>query len=266
MTTKEALEKFLESRRAKNVAARTILWYRIILERYAAIYPNLPDDTQSLEGFIASCQAGDERKHGYYRALKAFYRWLARRKYLSGDIIFGLDHPQRSKKDRPALDLDQLAALLEYPHEPIMKGSLIFLADTGSRLGELHSLEPGSFYKWGKLRVVRISGKTGARVIPVSEICYQLLKPYIPFRYKTDWLGRLISQAFKDAGVPGTAHTLRHTFGTLWEGDIDNLQRILGHSTIATTMIYRHIKMEALQKDHALNSPLKRLPKQMSLW
>ena len=110
--------------------------------------------------------------------------------------------------------------------------------------------------EWGPL--ARINGKTGERTVPISENTYQMLRKVLPFNVKVGQLTRLVSQAFKDAHVTGTAHNLRHTFGTYWGGkDILMLKRIMGHSNISTTEMYRDLQFKDMCEQQHRFSPLK---------
>ena len=62
--------------------------------------------------------------------------------------------------------------------------------------------------------------------------------------HETD-IQRAIKAAARKAGIPKrvSPHTLRHTFAThLWQAhdDIRQMQQMLGHSAVRTTMIYTH--------------------------
>lgn len=77
-----------------------------------------------------------------------------------------------------------------------------------------------------------------------------------------DWtIQRAMKEAVRVAGIsqPATPHTLRHCFAThlLQAGtDIRNIQALLGHSSVETTMIYTHV---AAISRTGVRSPLDRI-------
>jgi integrase/recombinase XerD len=209
-----------------------------------------------VEDFLSTCEAGDERKHGYYRAIRALYRFASRR-LKQFNPVDALDPPKRLKKQPRILMPDELDQLLSYPHPAKVKAALLFLIDTGCRVGEIINLQVSDFNQTPFGYIARLSGKTGMRYVPVSYEVYQAMLRVLPFGWKKHWLGELITKGFKEANIQGSAHTIRHTFCTLWKGDVFALQRIVGHARIGTTQLYRHLQTEYLSEQHQQFSPLK---------
>jgi len=106
---------------------------------------------------------------------------------------------------------------------------------------------------------IRLTGKTGSRTIPMLEPVKKTLYPIKKDigRVFPDWHPDTVShwtqEALKDAGVVNhRLHDLRHTCATylLKNGvKIEVVQRILGHSQIATTMIYAKVLDEIMKQE-----------------
>lgn len=255
MNTLEAISLFLQSRQAKGLSAMTMRWYRGTLGGFALKFKKLPKRPEPIEEFLISLPVGDERRHGYYRAIRALYRWLHKRRKIANPIDL-IDPPKRSPKQRGFLTPDQIDQLISFPHIPVIKACLIFLVDTGCRISELASISREEFVEtpWGW--IVKVKGKTGERYLPVSTEVYNAIVGYLPLPFTPYRLRIKIARAFKDAHIGGSSLTLRHTFGTLWEGDELVLQRIMGHSSLQTTKIYRQPRIELMARQHHRFSPL----------
>ena len=145
---------------------------------------------------------------------------------------------------------------------------LALLYGTGLRRGELERLDLSAFDR--AEATLRIDGrKTGReRIVPVCELVHRCLEAYAPGRHnvleRTTHLGesallvsrrgtRLTAQAISNgihafarrAGVPlVSVHQFRHSCASdLLEAGVHlaEVQRILGHQGIATTVRYTHI-------------------------
>jgi integrase/recombinase XerC len=259
MNTSKAVELFIQSCRARGLSPNTVRWYGGILLWFAIKYTILPSTPEACETFILSCQGGDERRHGYYRALNAFYRYTENRLNIPNNPMDKISPPRVKPKLPRPISAEQLNQLLMFPHKERVVAMLLFLSDTGVRLGELVSLAPNDVVETYLGYIASVTGKTGARLVPFSPMTFTAINKYLPLNISRSRASHIIKQAFVDAHVPGSALNLRHTFGTLWNGDIDILQRIMGHSKISTTMRYRKLHTEDISKAHNINSPLKRV-------
>lgn len=127
----------------------------------------------------------------------------------------------------------------------------------GARIGEACNLERASFMPDADL--VRIKGKTGERIVPVSRLARHMvlaLPGDKPFPYHIQTYSHWVSAAFRAVGLQGSAHSLRHTFCSLWKGDIISLRAITGHTSVQMLENYRHRKVEEAARQHVNHSPL----------
>jgi site-specific recombinase XerD len=146
--------------------------------------------------------------------------------------------------------------------------ALALLYGTGLRRGELERLNLEAFDR--SLGTLKIDGRKSGRerCVPVSDLIYRCLEGYLPARHnlleRTGKLAlpallvtrrgeRLSAQAISNgihalavrAGVPlVNVHQFRHSCASdLLEAGVHlaEVQRILGHQGIATTVRYTHI-------------------------
>lgn len=159
---------------------------------------------------------------------------------------------------------------------------LMFLFDTGVRVGELSNLRKDDLDM--KRRTARVVGKGRKwRTVFFSPQTAVTLQRYLQRQTAVErksevvfcgWRGRplttygvhqMLALRAERAGVVSRVnpHAFRHTFATNFlrmGGDASSLQRILGHSDISTTIRnYAHLVDEDLSKAHDQFSPMSRV-------
>lgn len=263
--TESLVNGFLESGRNRGLSSQTTRWYEGILYPFAARYPELPISPGPIEAYIGSYNAGADRKHAVYRALRAFYNFINKRFDTENPIPL-ISPPRRRPVEKEALTLEQLKHLLDYPgHDHMTKAFLHVFADTGCRLGEASQLTGKDI---GEANLT-LKGKTGTRVVPILPEVKAMLVGIMPpstakdqrlFPHTKDHLGKLIKRSMIAAGLEGfSCHSLRHTFCTLFTGTDSALKQITGHHSWQMIDNYRHRKDAHAADQHRLHSPLAQL-------
>lgn len=267
MLTHEGVSAFLASAKARRLSPRTIEWYAMILNRFAHRFNQLPTRAEPVEVFLGEVNGSAETRRGYYRGLRAFYRFLEKRHRVRNPMAVISPPPARRKLPR-SLSIVELGWMLAVPLSRRDRTLVSLLIDTGIRIGEALSLSPADIGE----QTIRVSGKTGEREVPVSSLVLEQLRGLGDGRHV--FLGHkgpltrsggysIVRQAMKKAGIEGRKsgpHTLRHTLGRQYisaGGDLVSLQRILGHSSIQTTRIYAEMAMDDITRQHHRFTPLK---------
>jgi len=218
-------------------------------------------------------------------ALKAFYQFLVRQKYIERDPTASVESPKLKKRLPRVLTISEVEKLLgqpvgDSPQSARDKAMLELLYATGIRVSELitlnlHDINLDAGY-------VRCIGKgSKERIVPVGSIAVRGIKEYLQHgrpRFVTNGAekalfvnhhgGRLTRQGFwkivkkyaHDAQIPKdiTPHTLRHSFAThlLENGaDLRSVQEMLGHADISTTQVYTHVTKSRLKDVYAKAHP-----------
>lgn len=205
-------------------------------------------------------------------ALKSFCSFLRKHGDMGTDIGKNLSSPKVDRYVPKAVSHDDALRLLEQPvrdtpnrPESVRdKAMLEVLYGTGMRVSELVALDVEDIdLERGE---VRCQGKAGrSRVVPLSPRAIETVKVYCDeararlVQDETRALfvnhrgGRLTRQGFwlilksyaERAGIDAmTPHTLRHSYAiqALRNGaELRDIQRHLGHVSIATTQVYREL-------------------------
>jgi len=244
-----------------------VAWYGVLLRRFNYACPELPTEPGAIERFLGDLQGSDETRHGYYRALRAFYGWASKRLKVK-NAMKKLSPPRRQKKRPRTLTLAELGWLLAAPLGERDRALVNLFIDTGIREGEAVGLGRDDIED----ETIVVEGKTGQREVPISEETRrQLLEIAVDGYIFAGSRGPLtasgayqaVVRAMTLAGISGKKlgpHTLRHTFGRQYVvagGDLVSLQRILGHASISTTRIYADLDLRDVVNQHRRFTPLR---------
>ena len=247
----------------------TISWYERLCGAFLRRQGGGIVGVVEVEEFLGGLRGSDATRHAYFRALRAYFNWRAERGGEPSPMA-RLRAPKVRMGGPRSLDAAGLRRVLAAAISRRDKGLMALLADTGVRLGEAVGLT------WADVSAesstIRVDGKTGPREVPISEFTrWALTGVDLPFRSRrrgrppltVNGAGQAVRRIMRRAGVEhGSAHLMRHTFGRLyWRngGDVFSLQRIMGHSNMATTRIYVEMDTADLVRQHRRFSPIVRL-------
>lgn len=224
---------------------------------------------------------------GYVRSLKVFFSWIEAEGYTDSNIMKRIPVPRAPVKVVNTFSDEQFARLVELCYRDNGRGYrnltiLLVMLDSGIRVGECKDIDMDDVdLENGSIRIR--SGKGGReRVVPIGSLVQKSLWKYINQgrpRPLTQQVGRLFLSAEglpltrsgiqqmirrygRRAGISGvrcSPHTLRHTFAKnylLNGGDIFSLQKILGHSSLASVRSYLNLFAADVKRQHIRFSPV----------
>jgi integrase/recombinase XerC len=220
------------------------------------------------------------------QALRSFYRYLARRHNARSNPAAEL---QLAKLDKPlpAFVRQNEVTRLTEEYTPdsgseyiVVRNRLIItlLYQTGMRVSELVGLTDAATDTFkGELKVLGKRNKE--RIIPFGESLKEQIENYRKIRASLptkdpnlflrpdgspltrNIIYRIVRSAMEQTGVSSTKkspHVLRHTFATHMVdngADLTAVQKILGHTSLATTQIYTHTSFRELRDTYMKAHP-----------
>ena len=271
MTTEEMAQKFLAYCRMRGLASKTIEYYQWVLGKLLSECPELPTMPDQIATVLDDPKLGLVSRRALERGIRIFLKW-AEDAHGHPNPLRGIKKMKKVKTLPRVLYENEVAALWAACETQQQRAMIKVFLDTGIRLDELTRL------RWSDIDTdtnsIRVDGKTGPRVIPISPSVLESLQGLGDSVHV--WVSSngpmtraavqsAIRRIFRKAGLRGPKlgpHILRHSFGTHYivnGGKVTHLQLIMGHASIETTMIYVHLAANHLKADHAAHSPALRL-------
>ena len=202
--------------------------------------------------------------HQCYSALKFFYTITLNQDWERMKI----PRVKQKKKLPDVLSRKEIRSLLDVTRNIKHKAILMVTYSAGLRVSETASLKVQDFDS-ARMAIKVNDGKGQKdRYTLLAKTTLRFLRNYYQMYRPEDWLfegqkkinplsvtslQRVFMSAKQKVGIQKkvSMHSLRHSFAThlLEQGtDIHKVQRLLGHRSINTTMIYLHLKRENLMK------------------
>lgn len=203
------------------------------------------------------------------KGIQAFFRFLGL------DVAEGLAPPKRGERMPRYISESEAHALLEAARENKRDYAILkMLAYTGLRVSELCILNIDDVDLNEKIVSVKSGKGDKDRIVVLDDTTIAALKEYLLGKENMNGalfetmrgrispisVQRIVRHYANSAGIQKkvTPHVLRHTFATalLRRGaDIRIIQKLLGHSSIATTQIYTHVDEAMLKSVYEKTKP-----------
>ena len=243
-------------------------------------------DFEKLREYLHFIQKFDYKKTTIARktaAIRTFYKYLFRERYIDSNPAVSLSAPKRPKSLPKFLTPDEVEKILnnmkiDTPAGFRNKVIIELLWATGMRVSELSNLNFGDlnldeneikvFGKGAKERIVLVSDRAKGYLIQYINTARNLLAPGYEigetteksplfinntgYRLQNKTIRNAINEVVEKIELPKhvTPHVFRHSFATkLIENgaDLRVVQELLGHAGISNTQIYTHISMKHMK-------------------
>ena len=224
---------------------------------------------------------------GYCRTLKAFFSWAGREGYMVVGQVGAIPATRATTKVVNTFSREQRGRLTGLCRASVSDGDrnlamLLLMLDTGIRVSELVGIGLDDVnLPEGYIRITKGKGSK-ERDVPIGSLVQKSLWKYInnsrplPICQQVTGLflsdrglpltksgvQQMLRRYGRRAGINGTRcspHTFRHTFAKnylLNGGDIFSLQKILGHSSLASVRLYLNLFAADVKKQHMRFSPV----------
>jgi integrase len=259
--------QFAQSLSARTVAERTASVMRCA--QWAGTDPEALRSDQ-IAGWLAhGADWAARTRWTYHGALAAWFRWLEQQEYRDTNPMDKVGRPRRPRSEpRPVSDSNMRRLLRSQMH--CRTRAMVLLASLqGLRAHEIAKIK-GEHLDLIAGAIV-VSGKAG--VTATMPLHHLVLEQAFKMPRKGFWfpgpvdghqrresVSGTVKEAMIRAGVPGSAHQLRHWYGTALVRagvDLRTVQTLMRHQNLASTAIYTAVADEQRTKGMQLLDPFR---------
>lgn len=255
-------KRMIEDLRIRNYSAKTIRHYVRQVAAFARHFGKSPDvlgpeHVRGFQVYLIEKKLSWSAFNTAVCALRFFYRVTLKKDW----PVEQLPYAKRPKVLPTVLSKEEVVRLFAATPHPTHRVILMTAYAAGLRASEVLGLRVEDIDSNRMLICVRQGKGQKDRYVSLSATLLDALRAYAKGRGLKTWLfpGRRPEKPLnvataekaclkvaKAAGLRKhvTMHTLRHTFAThLLEAGVDlrTIQRLLGHKSLSTTMIYTHV-------------------------
>lgn len=245
--------------RAQSWSERTISERVGLVRRVAAGRDPIALTTDEVVAFLATIRVAASSRRTYDASLRAWFRWCVSTGRRPDDPMADLPRPRDIRRDGVHLRTEHVRQLLDSSMHYRTRTMILLAAYQGLRVHEIARVRGIDVDTVGQ--TITVDGKGGVRAyLPLHPVIAAKSEKYGPgwwfVQHVPNRLGRsgghilgnsvsrIVGDAMARAGVPGTAHSLRHYFASelLRQGaDIRVIQQLMRHASLATTERYLHV-------------------------
>jgi integrase/recombinase XerD len=271
----EKLQMFLAVKKLDGLSKLTLKNYQRDILKFSSVIkkPVNTITTMDIRMYLAfiSKNIKDTTISTKTSTLKTFFGWLLEEEFIIKDPTKKIKTPKVGKRLRNALTEEELEILRNNCKTLREKALLEFIFSTGCRLSEVHDLNTKDI-NWQDLSVKVIGKGNKQRKVYFTIKAKLLLKEYLKSRTDNNIalfvtskkphnrLGRRsiqreINKIAKKAGFDKSVfpYLLRHTFATTALNNnipVTAIQKLMGHESVDTTMIYAELDESTLKQEY----------------
>lgn len=293
MNLREDVDLFLEERHRRGCGSWAMKAYKSHCTLFVAWLDGIGvRDTSQLDGqcvydYLESLRTREQLRregklspvtiHKRMKHLKTFLMWLSRRGEVSKEVLLSFPMPKARRRLPKALSPEEVRLLLSGQLSLRDRAALYLMLDSGLRLAEVAGLTVDDLDLLRGMVRVRHGKGDKERYALFGSGTADCVKGWLAVRNSqgsfvfVDKRGRhltaggvykIVKRVAKSVGVKVYPHALRHTFATEFldsGGAITDLQMLLGHEDLKTTMIYVNVALGRLRQRFGEYSLINRL-------